>query len=545
MIRSSCEIYAERTAFLIKSDGVYKPIKYKEYMEDVNALGTKFIDMGLKGEKIAVVGEASYSWALTYMAVLCGVGVIVPLDKELPKEELLNLINIADVKMIVYSPKVKAITNEVKVEYKIQMGPELDALVEEGRVLLENGDKSYIDTEINSEEMSVLLFTSGTTGVAKGVMHSHKTLCVNLMSMVTLLYIDPSDVFLSVLPIHHTYECTCGFLCALYRGSSIAYCEGLRYIAKNLQESKATIILGVPLLFENMYKNIWKQIDKNGMHGKVTTAIKISNAAKKVGINITKKLFKQIHESLGGHINLLISGAAAIDPKVAKGFRDFGIQLVQGYGLTECAPIAALNREVLFKDDAAGLPLSGVEVKIDGANSEGIGEIIIKGGNVMLGYYKDPELTAAAIVDGWYHSGDIGYIDEDGFVHITGRMKNVIIAKNGKNVFPEELETYLGRSNFIAESLVSGKEKNDDVIISAQILPNYEEVEALLGKDYTQTQLIELIKKEVMTVNEIVQGYKRITSFSIRIHPFDKTTTQKIKRFKETNISEEGNIQAK
>ncbi len=542
MISGSCEMFADKTAFLSKVDGKYAPTTFKQYWEDIKALGTKLTDMGLKGEKIAVVGEASYRWALTYLAVVCGVGVIVPLDKELPQEEMINLIDVANVKMIIYSPKVKAITDDVKVEYKIPMGEEFDKLVEEGRELLKNGDTRYLDAEIDPEEMSILLFTSGTTGMAKGVMHNHRTICVNLEAMVSMFYIGPDDVFLSVLPIHHTYECTCGFLCALYRGSTIAYCEGLKYVAKNLKEAKATIVLGVPLLFEKMYNTINKTIDKNGMRKKVNFAIKLSNFLKLFGIDVTRKLFKQIHDNFGGNLRAFISGAAGIDPKIPKGFRNFGIQLVQGYGLTECAPIAALNRDFLYKDDAAGLPLPGVELKIDSPNAEGVGEVLIKGKNVMMGYYNAPDLTAEAIVDGWYHSGDLGYIDEDSFLHITGRIKSVIITKNGKNVFPEELESYLGRSPFVEESLVLGKETADDVVISVQIIPSYADVEAELGKDYTQEQLIKLLKDEVAKVNDVVQGYKRITKFSIRTRPFEKTTTQKIQRFKSENISEEGNI---
>ena len=545
MLRGSCEIYADKAAFYEKHDGEYKAIKYKQYLEDVNALGTKLMDMGLKGERIAVIGEASYNWAVSYMAVVCGVGVIVPLDKELPKEEIINLINVSGVKMIIYSPKVKTIDDDIKVQYKVPMGPELDALMEEGRVLLENGDRAYLDTEIDVDAMSILLFTSGTTGMAKGVMHSHRTICANLKAMPTMFVVHPDDIFLSVLPIHHTYECTCGFLCMIYMGASIAYCEGLRHIVKNLKESKATVMLGVPLLFESIYKNIYKNIDKQGKRKAVEKAKKISNAAKKVGIDLTRVLFKEIHNGLGGHLRFFISGAAAIDPAVAKGFRDFGINLIQGYGLTECAPIAALNRDKYFKDDAAGLPLPGVEIKTVDVNNEGIGEILIKGGNVMLGYYENPQLTAEAITDGWYHSGDLGYIDEDGFVHITGRKKDVIVTKNGKNIFPEELESYLSRSEFIDDSLVMGKERGGDTIIAAQIVPNYSEVEAKLGKDYTQEQLVELIKDEITKVNNMVQGYKHILSFSIRLRPFTKTTTHKIQRFKDENISEEGNIKGK
>lgn len=542
MIRKSSEMYAERNAFLVKKDGKYQPITYMQYMADINALGTKLVDMGLKGEKIAVIGEASYAWAVTYLAVVCGVGVIVPLDKELPKEELDNLIKIANVKMIIHSQKVKTIDKSTKVDYKVSMGEELDALIADGKRLLSEGKRDYLDAVIDPEEMQILLFTSGTTGMSKGVMHNHRSICTNLMSMVKMYKLYSDDIFLSVLPIHHTYECTCGFLCPIYKGCTVAHCEGLKYIVQNLKETKATIVLGVPLMFEKMWRTINRNIDKNGMRKKVDLAMKISKAANAVGINVKRKLFKQILDNFGGNIRTFISGAAAIDPKVSEGFRSIGIQFIQGYGLTECAPIAALNRDVYFRDKAAGLPLPGVEIKIDNPNTEGIGEVLIKGNNLMMGYYEAPELTAEAIVDGWYHSGDLGYIDKDHFLYLTGRMKNVIITKNGKNVFPEEIETYLGRSRFIEDSLVQGKEKGDDILISAQIMPNYAEVESELGAGYTEAQLLALIKSEIDKTNELTQSYKRITKFSIRVRPFEKTTSHKIKRFIPENVSDEGNI---
>lgn len=542
MITSSVGLFGDRPAFLTKIDNEWKEITYKEYLNDINALGTKLMDMGLKGEKIAVVGEASYAWAVTYLAVVCGVGVIVPLDKELPKEEIENLINIANVKMIIYSPKVKTVDDTIKIDYKVEMGEELNALIKDGYRLLEEGNRAYLDAEIDAEAMSILLFTSGTTGMAKGVMHSHRTICTNLESMVKMFVLVKEDIFLSVLPIHHTYECTCGFLCPLYYGCKIVHSEGLKYVSQNLKETSPSLVLGVPLLFEKMYKNINKNIDKQGMRKKVNFAIGLSNFLKLFGIDITKKLFAKIHEGIGGNIRTFISGAAAIDPKISKGFRDLGIKLIQGYGLTECAPIAALNRDVYFKDSAAGLPLPGVEIKIDKPSDDGTGEIIIKGGNVMMGYYEAPELTAEAIVDGWYHTGDIGFIDKDGFIHITGRMKNVIITKNGKNVFPEEIETYLERGRFIEESLITSIDKGDDITIYAQIIPNYAEVEAELGEKYSNDELVALVKSDIDKVNDITQSYKRITKFSIRLRPFEKTTTHKIQRFKEENLSDEGNI---
>lgn len=380
--------------------------------------------------------------------------------------------------------------------------------------------------------MSILLFTSGTTETAKAVMLSHKNIAENLMGMCSMLYIDEKDTFLSVLPIHHTYECTCGFLCQIYRGCTVAYCEGLRHIVKNLKESKATMMLGVPLIFESMYRQIMNQAIKSKGEKKIKFAIKLCNILSKIGIDIRKKIFKQIHEALGGHIRLFISGAAGIDPQIAKGFRELGISLVQGYGLTECAPIVALNRDIYYKDEAAGLPLPDLQVEIDNPDEDGIGEIKCKGSSVMLGYYENPEATAEAIRDGWFYTGDSGFFDEDGFLHITGRKKNVIITGNGKNVFPEEIETLLNRSPYIKESLVYGKGQSDgDTVICAKIVPDIDKI-----KDDKENNLIpdesveKIIEKEVKDVNKTLISYKHIKEFTVQEEEFIKTTTKKIKR---------------
>ena len=346
-----------------------------------------------------------------------------------------------------------------------------------------------------------------------------------------MLYIGPDDVFLSVLPIHHTYECTCGFLCQLYRGTTVAYSDGLRYITKNLAECKATMMLGVPLLLETMYNKIWKSAEKSGRAKKLRMGIKISRALLKLGIDKRKVIFKEIHATLGGNLRMLIAGAAAIDPKVAEGLRDFGIEAVQGYGLTECAPIAALNRDCNYRDAAAGLPLPGVEIKIDDPDENGIGEILICGKNVMIGYYNNPEATAEAIQDGWFHSGDYGYIDEDGFVYITGRKKNVIVTKNGKNIFPEEIETYLNRQPIVAESMVYGIDLPDgDALIAVQVLPDFEEAKNILGENYTDADMQKAVEDAVKAVNDSLQGYKRVSKVIVRKEDFEKTTTKKIKR---------------
>lgn len=550
MLEQSEKIYGDKPAFYVKTKagGDYKPISYKQFKKDVEAMGTELMELGLKGKRIAIIGENRYEWAVSYLAVVNGVGTVVPLDKDLPINELENLINVSEASGIIFSGKhekdILSICKEMpQVQTLISMEKNIDNkdihsiydLINDGAQKIARGNKRFIDEPIDAEEMRILLFTSGTTGLAKGVMLSHKNICANLMAMSSMVYIGEKDTFLSVLPLHHTYECTCGFLCPIYRGSAIAYCEGLRHIVKNMKESKTTIMLAVPLLFEAMYKRVWQQAEKSGMASKLRTAIRVNELLKIFGIDLSKKLFKKIHDNLGGCVRLFISGGAGIDPLVAKGFRELGIPLIQGYGLTECSPIAALNRDYYFKDAAAGLPLPGTEVKIDNQGEDNVGEIICKGPNVMLGYYQNEAETKKVIRDGWFYTGDLGFIDDDGFVHITGREKNVIVTKNGKNIFPEEVEAYLGRSKYILESLVWGKydEKSGETFVNAQIVPNIDVVKGELGENYTEEQLYKLIQAEVKKVNRNMPLYKRIMDFNIRYEEFAKTTTKKIKRYME------------
>ncbi|MBE7025924.1 MAG: long-chain fatty acid--CoA ligase [Ruminococcaceae bacterium] len=531
MLTQSVEKFGPKAAFLSKVDGKYEPISYNQFGADVQAMGTALMHRGFGGKKIAVIGENRYEWDVTYMAVVNGVGVIVPIDKELPEKEILQLVATAGVDAIMYAPKNEKVVQNAPVSAKFNMETDFVPLLEEGRKLLEEGDRSYLDIEIDPEEMRILLFTSGTTSNAKAVMLNHRNIAENLMGMCAMTFIGPEDVFLSVLPIHHTYECTCGFLCQIYRGTTVAYSDGLRYITKNLAECKATMMLGVPLLLETMYNKVWKQAEKSGRAKKLRMGIKISRMLLKLGIDKRRELFKEIHNNLGGNLRMLIAGAAAIDPKVAEGLRDFGIEAIQGYGLTECAPIAALNRDCNYRDAAAGLPLPGVEIKIDNPDENGIGEIVIHGKNVMMGYYNNPQATAEVLKDGWFYSGDYGYIDKDGFVYITGRKKNVIVTKNGKNIFPEEIEAYLNRAPIVAESMVYGIDLPDgDAQIAVQILPDLEEAKAVLGENYTDEQLQKAVEEAVKEVNDSLQGYKRVSKVIVRKEDFEKTTTKKIKR---------------
>ena len=416
--------------------------------------------------------------------------------------------------------------------------------MEEGKKLVESGDRSFIDAEIYADEMSVLLFTSGTTGIAKGVMLSHRNICEDLMSAPTILNVNTWDIFFSVLPVHHTYECTCGFLMPLYKGASIAYCEGLKYIVKNLAEVQPTMILAVPLIFESLYNNIMKSVRKQGKEGLVRKVLALNKVTKKVGLDLNKLLLKDILKVFGGRMRVLISGGAAIDPAILQFFNDLGFISVQGYGLTECAPMAALNpdRHKYMRNSSVGHLLPGMEVKIEDKNEDGIGEICVKGPNVMLGYYNMPEETAKVIKDGWFHTGDLGYVDDEEFIYITGRKKNVIITANGKNVFPEELEYYLGRSTMVSESMVWAQEdeSGQDTVIVATIKPDMEEVEAAIGKDAAgdADQVEKLLWTEVDKINENLPFFKKIKKITVRREEFEKTTGKKIKRFVESNKAE-------
>lgn len=520
--------------------------------KDVDALGTSLIGLGLKGGRIAIISENRYEWAVAYMAIVNGAGIVVPLDKELPENEIENLLTRSRADAVIFSAGLKEhIANISKrvdfIKYYIDIDANEDnetgfisynSLISEGVKKVDEGCMHFIDAEIDPELMSILLFTSATTAKSKAVMLSHRNIAENLMAMCSMTDIVPSDIFLSILPLHHTYENTCGFICPLYRGATVAFCEGLRHIQKNLQESNATIMLGVPLIFEAIHRRIWDHAAKDPkLLKKLKLGLKISNLLKKVSIDISRKLFAPIHKNFGGNVRLFISGAAGIDPEVAKGFRNFGIHFIQGYGLTECSPIVALNRDVDFKDNAAGLPLPGLDVRIENPGADGVGEISVSGPSVMMGYYEDPENTTKVLKDGRFYTGDLGYMDNENFLYVTGRKKNVIVTKNGENIYPEEIETLLGRSPYIKECLVFGKDDPvyGDVVVSATIVPEMEAIqEEFDGRTPTSDEVYELIHKEVKAVNKGLVIYKYIKDFNIREEEFAKTTSKKIKRYVES-----------
>ncbi len=550
MLEQSAALFADRDAFTLKGeDGSYKAVTYKEFKHEADALGTALVDLGLKDRFIAVIGENRYEWCLSYLAVVNGTGVVVPLDRELPPIEVENLIARSNASAILFSGKHEKDMRQIaltdsSVEYFINMDAQEDdgrflslkKLIQRGFSLLSAGNRAYLDAKIDAEAFNILLFTSGTTDLAKGVMLSHKNIVSDIMSVCSVLYIDETDSTLCMLPLHHTYACTTSFLLMLYNGCRISFIEGLKHIAKNLKETGPTILLAVPLLLEAMYKKVWDSINKQkGTARKVKAALFISSFAYDLlGIDIRRKLFKQIHNNIGGNVRLIISGAAAIDPAVSKGFRAFGITLLQGYGLTECAPIVTVNQEEKFRDDSIGLPLPIDEVMIYKPNKEGVGELIVKGPNIMLGYFENKLATEKVLRDGWFFTGDLGKMNREGFFSITGRKKNVIVTKNGKNIYPEEVEAYLDKSPFIVESMVYGKddEASEETFVYAMIVPAMDMIREKLGKqDVTEDEVFKIIDTEVKNVNRNMPLYKRIRRFTVREEEFAKTSTKKIKRY--------------
>ena len=544
MLESSCRLYGDRVAFLRKekSGETYKEITYNQLKSDVDAFGTALIDMGLKDENIVIIGENRYEWAVAYLAVINGVGTVVPLDKELPEAEIENLIVRAKVSAVIYSNRKKEQINNIcsRVEsIKTCIGMDNDqeismqGLIEKGKKLIKK-DKRFIEAKIDAYKPSIILFTSGTTSQSKGVLLSHHNIAYDMMCGCRSILVEPEDRFFSVLPLHHTYECTAGFLIPLYRGASIAYCEGLRYIAKNMQEARPTMMLAVPAIFENIYGKIWESIKKQG---KEKTVKKMESFSwwlfSKLGIDIRAKVFKQIHANFGGKLRIGIVGAAAMNPEVIEGYRKLGIHMIQGYGLTEAAPLAALNRDAYYNDKSAGREVPGIALRIDSPNDEGIGEICIKGDNVMLGYYENEEATNEAIIDGWLHTGDLGYIDNEGFLFITGRIKSVLITKNGKNVYPEEVEAIINKSPIIKESMIYQKENKDgdDTFIAAIIVPDYEYIKENFDANISEDELKDKLWEEVKKANSELVNYKHVKEIKIRKEEFEKTTTLKIKRY--------------
>jgi long-chain acyl-CoA synthetase len=546
VVLRSARIYGHKLALEDLKETPIPRLTYMELLNQVMKFGMALRDLGLpERSHIAVLSENRVQWSLSYLTLMCFNYVVVPVDRALGINDILNILHESDAVAVIYSDAFQPILEErrmsmKKLKYYINMDrPSSTDDTYSMTELLEQSKGCRPDDlpRINPEEMAEVIFTSGSLGRAKGVMLSQRNLAADLVGMVRMCMIYPQDRFLSVLPLHHTYECTCGMLCPLYTGASAHYAKSLKTVVDDLQTSRATMLLSVPLMYDKMFKRIYKSIQEKRLTSMVIgPLIKGTNIMERIGWKSCKKqVFKEIHERFGGHIRLFIAGGAAVDPVTARALREFGFGFLQGYGLTETAPILALNHPEKFKDDAAGLPLPGVTLKIHAPNNEGVGEVWAKGANVMLGYYKNEKATVDAFEGEWFRTGDLGFRDDDGFLHISGRMKNVIISRRGENVYPEEIEDLLHRSPYVLESMVYGEpdEKHDE-IIAAQIVPDAEafiELAETRGIQITDELMKEVIAAEVGKVNKELPGYKQIRMFHLRDNEFEKTTTQKVKRY--------------
>ena len=550
MLKQTGEVYGERPAYGFKTEtpGEIKTISHAEFRNEINALGTALIQMGLKDKRIAVISENRYEWELAYLSVVTGTGVVVPLDKALPDNEIESLILRSQVEAIFYSKKYDNIMNQLRekkntnLKYFISMDLEENdngiysqkQLVEKGKKLLEEGNREFLDAKIDSENMGIMLFTSGTTAASKAVMLSHKNIVTNIMDIMQAFDLDENDRLLSFLPLHHVFECTVGFLYPVSIGACIYFCEGVKHMADNIKEFRITAMISVPAVFDIIYRKVMKTIEKKGKLPTVKKGIKISQLLRKVGIDLRQKLFREIHESLGPDLKLVVTGGAALDPETEKGFNDLGFDLEQGYGLTETSPVIAAETPKCNRLGSIGKKFNSVEVKIDNPDEDGIGELMAKGPSIMLGYYENEEATKEALEpDGWFHTGDLARIDKDGFIYISGRKKSVIVLNNGKNVFPEEIETLLNKVEGIKESFVYEKKEDDgDIKVCTEIVYDRELIKELYNIE-GEENIREFLWRKVKEVNNLMPKYKYVREMIITEEELIKTTTLKIKRHEE------------
>ena len=549
IVYNSVKLYQERIAFVIKhKDGknvTYENITYKRLLEDINRFGTALYDMGFEGKRVAIIGRNRYEWVLTHLSNMLGGMTSVPLDKDLEYDELENSLIRSEAECVVFDEKLKDKLLKIREngktnlkEYicmsKIDGEKSVKELIQRGDNLLKEGHKEYINANIDENIMNILLFTSGTTSKSKAVMLSQKNIASNIYALQCAEDIRPTDTNIAFLPFHHIFGSTC-LMMMIASGVKTVFPDGLRYIKQNLNEYKVTVFVGVPILVEAIYKTIMKEVEKQGKTKLIKFAIILSNFLLKFHIDIRRKLFKQILEALGGELRFIICGGAATDAQVLKGFNSIGIKTAQGYGLTETAPVIAAENDKAIKAGSVGVPMVNDIIEIVNKDSNGIGEIRVKGPNIMLGYYKMPEETASVLKNNWFYTGDLGYIDKDGFLFITGRNKNMIVLKNGKKVFPEEVETLVNRIDLVEECMVFGlpdKFDKSDITLSVKIVYNKEEV-AEKYKDKSEKELYTIIWNQIKELNKSFPRYKHIQKMILSSEELIKTTTKKVKRQEE------------
>lgn len=544
MLNKTGKLYADRPAYKIKvEEGKYQTYTHKEVRDMINNLGTALINLGLKGKRIAVIGENRYEWEIAYLSIVCGTGIVVPLDKSLPANELELLIERSDIEAIFYTKKYSDIIQNIKFSEKnklkhlISMDNDENCegiysqkeLIREGEKLIEEGNNEFLNAKINPKEMEIMLFTSGTTSRSKVVALSHENICTNLMDIGSVLDVTQDDVFLSILPIHHVFECTVGFLFSLYKGAETVFCDGLRHIVENLNEYHVTVMACVPGIYERIFMMIRKKLEKQG---KLEEILENEEKYKNSSMQKKKEVFKEIHDMLGGKIKLLISGAAALDKTIEERYRLLGLNLVQGYGLTETSPVVAIGTNKNYKLGSIGKTVPSVEAKLVNVNDEGIGELVVRGSSVMLGYYEDEKANKKSLQNGWFYTGDLAKIDEEGYIFICGRKKSVIVLKNGKNIFPEEMENLVNKIEGIKESFIFGKIQSNDennIKINVKIVFDRDVIKDVYKVEKDE-EIYKVLSKKIKEVNQTMPSYKAIRGMILTEEPLIRTTTNKIKR---------------
>lgn len=549
LIYDAVQKYNSETAFIIKhkkeQEVTYENISYTRLLEEVNYLGTKFYDLGYENKRVSIVGRNSYEWVMAHLANLLGGMVSIPLDKELQVDELESCLIRSKADVLVFDEKYIENIEEIKKRGNVKVKDyicmskkegylSIPQLKQQGKELLEQGNKNYIKAEIDSYKMNILLFTSGTTSKSKAVMLSQNNIASNVYSMQLVEDIRKEDVNIAFLPFHHIFGSTC-MIVMLAFGVTTAFPDGLRYIAQNLKEYKVSIFVGVPLLVETIYKRIEQGVAKKGKTKVVALAKKISNFLLKLHIDIRKKLFKEILNELGGSLRFVISGGAPLDKKVSQGFYELGISVAQGYGLTETSPVIAAENVKKMKYGSVGFPMENVQLELCNQDEEGIGEIRVKGPNVMLGYYENEEATNEVLKDGWFYTGDLAYFDQQGYLFLAGRKKDMIVLKNGKKVFPDEIETIINRMEEVSECIVYGipnKEDKNDLKLSVKIVYDKEVVKEKYPT-ISKEELEEVIWKKIKEMNKTFPPYKYIKNMILTDQELIKTTTKKVKRKEE------------
>ncbi len=549
MIYKAVERGKDRLAFEEKVDGKWKKLSVGQFLNICENFACSLSGLGLKqGDKIAVIGRNRIDWAVTYMAAAISGFIAVPLDRELKEQELSHTLHVSEAKAVVctedHANIIFYIKNDLpRLKHVICMDNiskkgilYIQDLYKEGKELNNKGKNNVLNNTVKPEHVMSMLFTSGTTGNSKIVPLTHKNLCSNMVDTCCFVNFDEKDKWLSVLPMHHVYECTCGFLIPLYKGASIAFTENLYKIADNAKDVCPTIMLGVPALYESISKKILSSIGAKPLGKlKLKLGMVISNVLEKFGKKqIRKKIFKELHKNFGDKLRLLITGGAAANPQISSFFEKLGFTFMQGAGMTEASPIYALNPQWKYKHAAIGIPLPGVEIEIRNPNENGVGEILIKGPSIFNGYHEAEEINKQAFENGWFKTGDLGYKDSDGYIYITGRKKNLIVTAGGKNIYPEEIETWLNKSDFILESLVWSGEFQGKEQVNAIIVPDFEYYDRHCSEhnlEKNEKELNKIISKEIKHLTSHLAVYKRVKKFTIRHEEFPKTTTKKIKRF--------------